>query len=841
MSYDYLQQATRNERVRSEMMTLNDTYLGYPKLRTSHYDMNVEHHGETIQSSAELRGVMSKDGSQVVFSLNSGMKLDSVLGEDNNNIEFERHGHIILAKLPEPKAQGDSLSMRFVYGGTINRDEMFVDVTGEVRDLKNEAVEGMVQVDKVAAVIDPRYVVLTPESYWYPRSGVSYTNSTPNWSSEYFSRFDLKVTPMAGLIPVSQGAPQIMADSLSWSFKSDYPYRAISLAIADYEVYTCPADSVNPVAFSAYVHRSHTGMLDVLEPIHDTIPKLLVGMLEMFEGDGEVDYPFDRFTLVDVPEQIFSYPRDWSTTQELMQPELTFIAGAGFRDNWGTYNFEESLKQRKMFIDRGWAQPASDTVILSELFEDQMWGYLERSENTNFESAGMGQFKTSMLANPYYLPAVIFNSNYNIYSDSISWGARLIEHLVDPSSENNDWIRGANGLSPNEEALLLLQEAGADSYLNNPMYSSNINEITSAMGNLLFSEARAKMGVEPFQKMMDTLMNNNLRANISFEALLDSIAIRTGTSVIEKLPQTKEKLTLPAFYVRSVTRGEYEGENGPIFSYEYVAKNVSEEAGYVEFYLVGPGTNHSFLVHLEPGQLKRVVKHFPINYFYHRANTLNSYNLPQLKSLRVEDAKPSKVPPKEGEFIIEEKELFLENEIIVDNENEELFSVSAPPASGYMNAWIDRSMEHDFKYKGVWGRPPFRWTPVTDQRFYGDAILSAMTIRSGDGSQNVQWKIPIPEAGRYAFYCTASYPREMRWRRGGGRKLKPTYEFTINTGEREEITEVDLSTLNRNDWISTWVWINDYQVNSDTVTITLSNRSDLWTITADAVKAVKMD
>ena len=41
--------------------------------------------------------------------------------------------------------------------------------------------------------------MLTPETYWYPRAGTSYSDKNPDWQQTYFSNYRLKVKPLPGV------------------------------------------------------------------------------------------------------------------------------------------------------------------------------------------------------------------------------------------------------------------------------------------------------------------------------------------------------------------------------------------------------------------------------------------------------------------------------------------------------------------------------------------------------------------------------------------------------------------------------------------------------------------
>ena len=189
----------------------------------------------------------------------------------------------------------------------------------------------------------------------------------------------------------------------------------------------------------------------------------------------------------------------------------------------------------------------------------------------------------------------------------------------------------------------------------------------------------------------------------------------------------------------------------------------------------------------------------------------------------------------EGEYPLS-SDFLLENEdIIVDNEDEQLFELSVPPPSGLINEWIkQKSIDEDFKYSGFaeWN-PPMRWTLTTDAGFYGKSIRSAAVIRSGDGEEYAKWKLPIPEHGRYELYYHVRKPGEIHW--GGwhnrGRKM---YNMIVETGDHRDEHEINLRRVDNG-----WVLIGTFDVACDTMNVTLTNKTKLRYITADAVKLVK--
>ena len=192
-----------------------------------------------------------------------------------------------------------------------------------------------------------------------------------------------------------------------------------------------------------------------------------------------------------------------------------------------------------------------------------------------------------------------------------------------------------------------------------------------------------------------------------------------------------------------------------------------------------------------------------------------------------------------------------EGEIIVDNEDASLFSLSRPLRTGYLSKWIDKARENknEFVYEGFsdW-RTYSQWTLVTDQKLYGDYIRSAYIISPGDGAQYARWSVPVPVAGVYDVFFHVSSSlyennRNRRWnnnfnngRNNNGRRVTNDYNFEI-----EQFNMQDRVSLNMFRAEDGWNLLGTFRFEADTVNVTLNNRSGVTVIVADAVKLVKRE
>ena len=66
-----------------------------------------------------------------------------------------------------------------------------------------------------------------------------------------------------------------------------------------------------------------------MDSIHDTIPSLIRNVKDQLARNYKLDYPFKRFSLIEVPIQFVGYERAWSQAQETVQPEMVLFPEKG--------------------------------------------------------------------------------------------------------------------------------------------------------------------------------------------------------------------------------------------------------------------------------------------------------------------------------------------------------------------------------------------------------------------------------------------------------------------------------------------------------------------------------
>ncbi|MDR2816478.1 MAG: xanthan lyase, partial [Proteiniphilum sp.] len=201
-SYNHVATIMKAAKMRQIYTEVNNQYVNMPKMVIDHYDISLDQRPQTISSEVEMRGVALEGAAIFTFCLNPGLKVSEVT-ENNKTLSFTRDHQILLIDFGREIESGDSVRFTLKYAGSIDEGFCYLDIPAEI--LQEEYAQEMFRIDKKYSFQDKNYLLFTPETYWYPRPGTSYSSENPDWQQAYFSHFRLKVKTINNLKALSQG------------------------------------------------------------------------------------------------------------------------------------------------------------------------------------------------------------------------------------------------------------------------------------------------------------------------------------------------------------------------------------------------------------------------------------------------------------------------------------------------------------------------------------------------------------------------------------------------------------------------------------------------------------
>ena len=197
-AYNHVSTILDNGKTRSLYTEVNNKYVHSPRMIVNDYDIFVEQQLKGISSKVEMKCVALENASAFTFCLNPALIVEEIT-EKGQVLSHKRDNQIIIVDFGREVAQGDNVTITINYAGSIDESFCYLDIPDEILHevyVSNE----MFRIDKKYSFQNDNYLLFTPETYWYPRPGTSYSSTNSDWQQNYFSNFRLTVKALAGLI-----------------------------------------------------------------------------------------------------------------------------------------------------------------------------------------------------------------------------------------------------------------------------------------------------------------------------------------------------------------------------------------------------------------------------------------------------------------------------------------------------------------------------------------------------------------------------------------------------------------------------------------------------------------
>ena len=839
--YAYYSYFTQGQKLRAELEQNLLAIQNNDNVTSENVQIEWHHQGE--QFSARTRVSVTNPYSSALqeawFTLNPGLTLDS-LSISGLVVSAERKGNLIQVPLDPALQPGSSLDIQFVYHGAINEQACYSDIAES--QWQEPFRIWLYNIEKAMSFVRPDFVLLTSENQWYPEPAATHYTVLPPQSAMRFSRFDLTVKTRPELTVVSQGEPEHLTDNRI-RFHPDTPLPRISLVIGHFKKRSIETDNVT---YSLYSLPEHEYFEQYLPSVGDTLASVIRDARQSYELKLGLDYPFERFTLVEVPIQFSAFSHlgtlDWAT----LQPEMIFAPENGAI--WRGADFNSTLR----FMDRRQErsnQVITDTEKQARAFRQFIDFTLTGRNDWQFFGDQLEKVVPDYTVFPLYYSLV-----YEFESSQFP--------VFDPAFEGfykkktTDSFQGPNAhlfrqVTPEEKAAIALQEKSLIEILNqndNPKLAQTTLDVKGAQ---LFTLLASYMGADTFTERTSDLLSSYRFKSIplqQFDALFDDSEIDLSA----RLDQWQNQSTVPGFVFQDPK--SYKVLDGDRERYQvlFTLANPETTPGVAKVHIRqagrgGPGrfgradenetAEPDLLIRLEPNQQKRIGMVLNTETRVLNINTLVSRNLPVILSHTFLDFElDKKAIPFNGEKIINAPiELQPPDEIVVDNIDEG-FKIKSQGEKNFIQRLVHNQDDGDdlpYKRFQFW-HPPAEWTETLLPHFYGTYIHSAFYVRPGNGDKRVQWQTAVPESGQYQIrVLVQALNRPFGRGRRRNESLLGEHHFIVHHADGEEEIVIDFSAEEPG-----WALIGTFYF-TDNAIVELTDQSDGEIVYADAIKWVK--
>jgi len=871
---------TESLEVKEQAIETGRQYENSDFVRLTDADIDFFHRGGSFEASAGLN--FTNDGQKnltsYIFSLNPGLRVTGIESGDKK-LDFKQIYNIIEIDPPGSLAPGERDSLVISYSGTITEAFCYPNYSENLKETPYRI--DMLNVNKRQAFLTEKYVLLTPESHWYPVPGLNYYPSNPARIKVDFTRYNLRVRTESGLMPVSQGI--MKNENGTFVFAPEAPLTGLTLAIGDYHSDTLKVDSVK---YITYYFPGHDYYKKDLAGLKDTLPLLVSGIMRELESDFSTKYPFRTLGLLEVPVQFYSYPRMCTQTRAELQPamillpeKLSTLQGAGFA--------KQLVRQKKRMARNN--QVITDKEMQVRLFNNFIRNIFISGQNFRFVNGAPVNEPTRFRLGPsfYFFRNNFYSSEYPVINSVFE------SHLQKLSTPQPGSMGMRGGLSENDRANLILRHSSFREILAKNPGSDTIRTVVTVKGDYLFNLMRSRAGIEEFNGWFRKYIDDHAFQSIDIRKLNDDMKQRFGFELYQYLDDWFNRKEQPGFLFTDIGVSEIVVGDRVRFLVSFIASNPEPVAGIfnIAFRTGGPGGGRqqmtgimrggpgggggpmsisvqgrgmeaadiSRIVVMEPGEAKKIKVILDAEPRALIINTIFARNLPGEINLPLTEIKNSRKRSAESEG--EERlasfpQFTYPGELIVDNEDPG-FDPGIMPSPSPLRKILRVKTRRNTEYEGInMYRSPETWQKTVQSFYYGKYILSSVYTRKGTGDRSVKWSIKIDEPGYYDIYCyVGKLGNRMTVRTGaqrggapegppgpggpmGGPQESPYKDMHYKISHDEGVEEITVDFENAE---AGWNNLGRYYLSTDSGKVELTNQSSGKIVLGDAIRWVKVD
>lgn len=820
----HVSNANRGEKLRTRMVKLNNHYANYARMAITSQNIKIVHKGSSIDAESTI-SCINKTSTKIdtlIISLNPSLNVSKVL-QGGAPANFTRKEHLLLIKSNVGIDPNEAVTLNISYSGTVDDEACYIDIDEKSR-AKTENSD-MVNIGKVYNYISSDFVLLTPESNWYPKADVGFNRKNTLWMLPSLCKFSLAVTTERGMDVISQGESTKNDNAIT--FTNQQPLSGISIVVGKYKKITF--ENKQP-EIGVYIKPNHDFFSKPFSQVKDTAHRIIYDALQDYSSRINMAYPYKRLFLVEVPMQVQSHQRFWSYHLEQMQPELIFVQEKGGQNEY--FTFERNMERSKRW---GSGKGLSEKDLQVEELKNFLTSFTKQA--TTSVSYERNQSIEVEKPNPYFIFDAFYGYNHPVESkDYPTINTILSSYLTNQTNAVKlRWY--STGFTESERAVILLQKEQLASIMLNPDYYSLADNIIKMKGEVLLSLLEKRIGKSSLDSEIKDIFSEYQGQVIPFDKIDNRFKEKFGQDLGSQLNLWLNSNKLPSYRIGKVdaykvTDGERQryqtnitiGNDGTIEGIIKVAikqendeKSNDEKDLSYKTYVIAANQTKAFSIVSDKQPSKIII------------NTNASMNVPikhEIPIAKVEGDGSMKIQVEErtlSTFTWDEP-----NEIIVDNDDS-LFHVENVSKQGLLIKFANRFKKREDEYQGyTWWMVSGKWGKFVSNVFFGKYFHSADAIRSGTGSAKAIWQIPVKSKGQYDIYTFI--PRDKT---DDDEQHLGEYHYTIYHDDGESKVKINGKEVDG------WVLLGTYYCSPNSAKVELNNESNARVVIADAIKAVK--
>jgi hypothetical protein len=279
-----------------------------------------------------------------LFTLNPGLEINAITDGNGSAIPFSHESGLL--SIERSVTSGERVSIRLEASGEPDTLFAYLD---EVRTPEAinplQAMAMLLGFDR--AVFDRRFVALMPAMGWLPIAGPGVGGNDARRRARDYYDVDLEVELPEGWLAAGPGRRRELAGGETghrFRFSPGAPIHETALVASRFESVSADVEGVRVEVLLTPGHDR------IIEDLADAADELQSWVADRFREAAELGlpYPFDGFTVVEVPAFLRGFGGGWRLDTTLAPPTMVMIRESGFP----TARFDVPFRNPKRWQDR---------------------------------------------------------------------------------------------------------------------------------------------------------------------------------------------------------------------------------------------------------------------------------------------------------------------------------------------------------------------------------------------------------------------------------------------------------------------------------------------------------
>ncbi|MCY3541233.1 MAG: hypothetical protein OXH31_04925 [Gammaproteobacteria bacterium] len=280
----------------------------------------------SLDLTLRLRALDRVQAKVGIFALNPGLNIDDLFLNGTRVVDYEFKQGVL--KVPWV-SMVNTVELRVLARGKPNQSFAYMDAAINVAQLNGKQLRRFRNLGTKSSIFRSDYVVLLPGVHWYPTPGAATGRANLDETGTDFHTFDLKIATNSNWLVAAPGQREriLEGSSNTHRIQSLVPVPAITIVSSRF---VRRAMTVDGVEFELLISPNHEALLEHFVGTEIDLKEWLTERLDRARALG-LEYPYERFTVVEVPSSLRIFGGGWQMDSTLGPPGLFLVRESRLR------------------------------------------------------------------------------------------------------------------------------------------------------------------------------------------------------------------------------------------------------------------------------------------------------------------------------------------------------------------------------------------------------------------------------------------------------------------------------------------------------------------------------